>query len=287
VSRKRITQFLAHGTTTIEAKSGYGLSTRDEIRSLEIIKALNDEQPLDLIATFLGAHEVPDTYRDRREEYIRIIKEDMIPQIAERKLAVYCDVFCEEGVFEIEESRDILETAQRHGLKSRLHADELSAFGGAELAAEVNAVCADHLVQISDEGIEAIARKEVIPILLPVTTFFLRKDTYAPARKMIEAGCKVALATDFNPGSSMTQNMQLVWSIGALKMGLLPGELLWATTIVPAKTLGLEKQAGSIEKGKQADLILVDIPDLDYLPYHIGINHVYMTFKNGKIVYQH
>jgi imidazolonepropionase len=286
VSRERISQFLAHGTTTIEAKSGYGLSTNDEIRSLEIIQELNNEQPLDLVPTFLGAHEVPDDYRDRKAEYIKLVKDEMIPKIAEKKLAIYCDVFCEKGVFEIEECRDILLTAQHHGLKIRLHADELSAFGGAELAAELNAVSADHLVHISSEGIRKMAKKRIIPILLPVTTFFLRKDTYAPARDMIEAGCEIALATDFNPGSAMTQNMQLVWSIGALKMGLLPGELLWATTIIPAKSLGLEKKVGSIKKDMQADLVLLDIPDIDYLPYHLGINHVFMTIKKGKIVYE-
>jgi len=285
-TRLRLREFLIHGTTTIEAKSGYGLTTADEIKSLEIIRELNSEQPVEMVPTFLGAHEIPDEYRNNRTDYIRIIKDEMIPQIAEKKLAEYCDVFCEKGVFTIDESRDILLEAHRYGLKSRLHADELHASGGAELAAEINAVTADHLVKISSQGIQKMAARGVIPVLLPVTTFFLRKDEYAPAREMINAGCEIALATDFNPGSSMTQNMQLVWSIAALKMGLLPGELLWATTIMPAKSLAKEHRIGSIERGKQADMVIMDIPNIDYLPYHIGVNHVFMTIKKGKIVYQ-
>jgi imidazolonepropionase len=285
-TRLRLREFLIHGTTTIEAKSGYGLTTTDEIKSLEIIRELNSEQPLEMVPTFLGAHEIPDEYRDNRSEYIQIIKEEMIPRVSGEKLAEYCDVFCEKGVFTIDESREILLEAKRYGLKSRLHADELFAFGGAELAAEINAVTADHLVKISQYGIKKMAEHGVIPVLLPVTTFFLRKDEYAPARDMINAGCEIALATDFNPGSAMTQNMQLVWSIAALKMGLLPGELLWATTIIPAKSIAKEHKIGSIERGKQADLVLMNIPNMDYLPYHLGVNHVFVTIKKGKIAFQ-
>lgn len=286
VTKQRIHTFLEYGTTTIEAKSGYGLTTEDEIKSLEIIAELNRTQNLELIPTFLGAHEVPDAYQNRRSAYIQLVIDDMLPQIAQRKLAKYCDIFCEKGVFNIEESRLILEAASKHGLKARLHADELSPLGGAELAADIGAVSADHLVQVSDEGIWSMAEAGVIPILLPATTFFLRKDHYAPAIKMIEFGCQVALATDFNPGSAMTQNMQLVWSIAALKMGFLPGELLWATTIIPARSLELDRVIGSIEEKKQADFVLLDIPNLDYLPYHIGINHVSMTIKKGKVAYR-
>ena len=285
VSRKRIRPFLEFGVTTIEAKSGYGLSTNDEIKALEIINELNAEQPLDLIPTFLGAHEVPDEYQNNRQAYVDLVCNEMIPLVAERKLAKYCDVFCEEGVFTVEESRKILTTAQKYGLQARIHADELSPFGGAELAAEIGAVTADHLVQISDQGIEALAASGVIPVLLPGTTFFLGKDHYAPARKMIDAGCQVAISTDFNPGSSTTQNFQLMWTIGALKLKMLPEELLWASTYVPAKSLGLQDHLGSIEIGKQADLVVLDIPNLNYLPYHYGINHTVMTIKNGEVVY--
>ena len=285
VSRERIRPFLEFGVTTIEAKSGYGLSTNDEIKALEIINELNAEQPLDLIPTFLGAHEVPDEYQDNRQAYVDLVCNEMIPLVAERKLAKYCDVFCEEGVFTVDESRKILTTAQKYGLQARIHADELSPFGGAELAAEIGAVTADHLVQISDRGIEALAASGVIPVLLPGTTFFLGKDHYAPARKMIEAGCQVAISTDFNPGSSTTQNFQLMWTIGALKLKMLPEELLWASTYIPAKSLGLQDRLGSIETGKQADLVVLDIPNLNYLPYHYGINHTVMTIKNGEVVY--
>lgn len=285
ITKKRISKFFEYGTTTIEAKSGYGLSTADEIKALEIISELNDEQDLAMIPTFLGAHEVPDEYRDDRRAYIRLIIDEMLPQIAEKKLAKYCDVFCEKGVFDLEESREILEAARRYGLGIRIHADELNAFGGGELAAEMRASTADHLVKVSDEGIKKMAKVGVIPVLLPATTFFLRKDEYVPARKMLNEGCQVALATDFNPGSSMTQNMQILWTIGALKLGLLPNELLWATTLVGARSVSLEEKIGTIAKGKQADLILLDIPNLEYLPYHFAINHVKMTIKQGKIVY--
>ncbi len=285
-TRRRLSRFPEYGVTTIEAKSGYGLSLEDEIRSLEIIDELNREQPLEMVATFLGAHEVPDEYQDNRQEYIDLIIKDMLPIVKQKKLARYCDVFCEKGVFTIEESRKILLAAQDLGLSSRIHADELHAFGGAELAGDIKAITADHLIKISEKGIQALADNDVIPILLPGTTFFLGKNEYAPARAMIEAGCQIALATDFNPGSSATQNMQLIWSIAALKMGLLPEEMLWATTIVPARSLNLDDRVGTIEAGKQADLIILDIPNLNYLPYHFGMNHVRKTLKNGEIIYE-
>ena len=286
VTRERLYTFLEYGTTTIEAKSGYGLSQESEIKALEIIADLNQEQDLEMIPTFLGAHEVPDEYRSRREEYIDLIVNKMIPEVAEKKLARYCDVFCEKDVFSLDETRYILQCGLKHQLPGRIHADELSAFGAAELAAEMKAVTADHLVKVSDLGIQKMAEAGVIPVLLPATTFFLRKDDYAPARKFLLAGCDVALATDFNPGSSMTQNMQLVWTIGALKLGMLPGELLWATTVIPAKSLQMEQKIATIEPGKQADLILLDIPNLDYLAYHMGINHVKMTMKKGTVVFK-
>jgi len=281
----RLGVFLEYGTTTIEAKSGYGLSLADELKSLEIVAELNREQPLEMVPTFLGAHEIPDAYRDRREEYIRLVVEEMIPQVARRGLAEYCDVFCEKGVFTVEESRTILEAGQRSGLRSRIHADELHASGGAELAAEIHAVTADHLLKVSEQGITSLLHAGVIAVLLPLTTLFLRKNKFAPARTFIKQGCPVALATDFNPGSSMSQNMQLVWSIAALKMGLFPGELLWSTTLIPARSLNRADQTGSIDRGKQADLIFLNIPNLEYLPYHMGINHVMMTMKKGKIVF--
>jgi imidazolonepropionase len=286
ITKKKTAKFFEYGTTTIEAKSGYGLSLEDEIKSLEIINELNQELELDFIPTFLGAHEVPDEYQNNRDAYIELCKNEMIPLVAEKKLAKYCDVFCEEGVFTVEESREILEEGLKYNLKPRVHADELSPFGGAEMAAEIKAVTADHLVMASVTGIEMMAKANVIPILLPGTTFFLRKDRYAQARKMIDLGCEVAISTDFNPGSSTTQNMQLIWSIAALKMGMLPNELLWASTLTPAKSLNLHRSIGSIEAGKKADLLILDIPNLNYLPYNYGVNNIDYTLKNGKIVYQ-
>lgn len=282
----RIKKFLQFGVTTIEAKSGYGLSTADEIKALEVINELNNEQPLEMIPTFLGAHEIPDEFQQNRRGYIDLLKNEMIPLVAEKNLARYCDVFCEKGVFTVDESREILQAALDNALQLRLHADELSPFGGAELAAELGAKTADHLVRISDQGIKDMAQADVIPVLLPGTTFFLGKDQYAPARRMIEAGCAIALSTDFNPGSSTTQNLQLIWTIAALKMGLLPNEMLWATTLIPARSLDLEDTIGSIEAGKQADLVMLDIPNLDYLAYHYGINHTFMTIKKGRVVFK-
>ncbi|MBN2424312.1 MAG: imidazolonepropionase [Calditrichaceae bacterium] len=286
VTKSRIARFAEYGTTTIEAKSGYGLSLVDEMRSLQIINEINAEQPIEMVPTFLGAHEIPDEYRNQREAYLDLLINEMIPAVKEKELAKYCDVFCEQGVFTVDESRRILKAANAYGLKSRIHADELSSFGGAELAGEIKAVSADHLVKISEQGIRALAENNVIPILLPGTTFFLGKNDYAPARKLIQAGCEIALATDFNPGSSATQNMQLIWTISAIKLGLLPQEILWATTIIPARSLGLAERIGSIEPGKQADLIILDIPNLNYLPYFYGMNHVSKTLKKGEIIYE-
>jgi len=286
LTKARLQTFLLYGTTTIEAKSGYGLSVQGELKALEIIDELNREQPLEMIPTFLGAHEIPDEYRERRNDYINLVIDQMLPQVAEKKLARYCDVFCEKNVFTVEESRHILEAARKLGMAARLHADELNAFGGAELAAELHAHSADHLVKASAEGIRALAAGRVIPVLLPATTFFLRKDSYAPARDMLAAGCEVAVATDFNPGSSMTQNMQFIWTVAALKLSLLPNELLWASTYIPAKSLRMDHKIGSIGKHKQADLILLDIPNLDILPYHMAVNHVVMTIKKGNVVYK-
>ena len=286
VTRERVRLFAEFGVTTIEAKSGYGLSPQDEIKALEIIQELNAEEKIDLVPTFLGAHEIPDEYRDDRQGYIRLLIEDMIPEVAERKLAKYCDVFCEKDVFTVEETRQILLAAKEYGLQARIHADELFPTGGAELAAELGAKTADHLVQISNAGIRAMAEKGTIAVLLPGTTFFLGKDRYAPARKMIDAGCQIAVSTDFNPGSSATQNLQLMWTIAALKMRLLPGELLWATTIIPARSLDLDHEIGSIEPGKNADLVILDVPNLEHIAYHYGVNHTLMTLKRGEVIYK-
>ncbi len=282
----RIRKFLEYGTTTIEAKSGYGLSTADELKSLRILKKLAKLIPITIVPTFLGAHEVPDEYQSNREKYVDLVINEMIPRVAEEKLAIFCDVFCEKNVFTISQSERILRAAKDHGLIPKLHADELHYTGGAELAARVGAISADHLVKISDEGIAAMKNSGVIPVLLPGTTFFLMKNQYAPARKMLDAGLPVALATDFNPGSSFTQNMQLMLTIAALQMKMTPEESIAAATLNAAKSIAQQKKAGSLETGKKADIILLDIPNYHFLPYHYGINHVKMTIRHGKIVHQ-
>ena len=284
VSLERTKKFLEYGTTTIEAKSGYGLSFEDEMKSLRVIKRMNEALPLDLIPTFLGAHEIPDEYRDDKETYIKIIIEEMIPYVAEHKLAKYCDVFCEKDVFELEETERILEAGKKYGLIPRFHADELYPLGGAELAAKVGAVSADHLLQVSDAGILAMKDAGVTPTILPGTAFFIRKPNYAPARKMIDAGCEVALATDFNPGSCYTQNIQFIMSLSCLNMGMLPAEVINATTKNSAKSLGMYNEIGSVEAGKQADFVVMDIPNYQYLVYNYAINHVDAVYKRGKKV---
>ncbi|MFQ5584056.1 MAG: imidazolonepropionase [Calditrichia bacterium] len=283
---RRIRKFLEYGTTTIEAKSGYGLSLIDELKALRVLKKLSQLIPITIVPTFLGAHEVPDEYRNNREKYIEILINEMIPAVAEEKLAVFCDVFCEKNVFSVAESEKILLAATDHGLIPKLHADELHPTGGAELAAKVKAISADHLLMVSQRGIEKMKDAGVIPVLLPGTAFFLGKKEYAPARKMIGSGLPVALATDFNPGSSMTQNMQLILTIAAINMKMIPAELIGAATLNSARAVAMEKEAGSIEPGKKADIILLDIPDYKYLPYHYGINHVKMVIRHGQVVHQ-
>lgn len=282
ISLKRVSQFQKYGTTTIEAKSGYGLSLKDELKSLRVIRRLNAECDIELIPTFLGAHEVPLEYKNRRDAYIDLLLNEMLPRVAEEKLAVYCDVFCETGVFSVDESEKILEAAKKLGLTPRVHADELTPLGGAELAAKVGAASADHLLQISDEGISTLKEAGVTATLLPGTAFFIRKPTYAPARKLIDRGCAVALATDFNPGSSYTQNLQFIMSLACLNMGMLPTEVINATTKNAAKSLGLYNRIGSVEEGKDADFIVCDIPNYKSLVYNYAINHVTATYKKGQ-----
>ncbi|MCK4339365.1 MAG: imidazolonepropionase, partial [Candidatus Cloacimonetes bacterium] len=281
---KRINKMLEMGTTTIEAKSGYGLSTDSEMKMLEAISELNEISEMDIIPTFLGAHEFPEEYKDTPEKYIKILIEEMLPEVWNRKLAKYCDIFCEEHVFNIEQSRKILLEAKKVGFKIRMHADELEPIGGAELSAEIGAISADHLVAISDIGITKMKEANVMPILLPGTTFSLGLKKYAPARKMIEAGLPIALATDFNPGSCHCDSMQTLISIACIEMRLLPSEAIVASTINAAYSLELGDKIGSIEVGKQADILIMDIPSYKYLPYHLGSNCVDKVIKKGKLI---
>lgn len=282
----RIREFSAYGTTTIEAKSGYGLSVADELKSLRVLKKVSQFLPVTIVPTFLGAHEVPDEYRNRREAYIDLIIREMIPAVAEEKLAVFCDVFTEKNVFSVEESERILQAAKDHGLIPKLHADELHPLGGAELAARVEAISADHLLMVSETGMRDMKKAGVVPVLLPGTAFFLGKEKFAPARSMIQEGLPVALATDYNPGSSFTQNMHLIQSLACIYMKMSPAETLWAATLNAARAIGMEKQTGSLETGKYADIMLMEVPNYQYIPYHYGMNHLKMTIRQGEMVYR-
>lgn len=278
----RMERFLSCGTTTIDAKSGYGLNLPDEMKMLRVIRALGRIQPLELIPTFLGAHEIPPEYQGRKNEYVKLITEQMIPKVLDDKLAEFCDIFCEKGVFEIEESRYILDFARKHGLKIKLHADEFAPLGGAELAAELGAISADHLMAVSDKGIRAMKEKGVIAVLLPGTTFALGLKNYAPARKIIDNGNPVALATDFNPGTCFCESLPAIMNIACTQMKMTPAETLSAVTINAAWAIGRGEALGSIEAGKQADIVIWDAPSYKHIPYHFGVNLVSAVIKKGK-----
>lgn len=282
--RRRMDIMLAYGTTTAEAKSGYGLTLEDEIKQLRAIRRASAEHPVDLVPTLLAAHEVPVEYRQQRERYLDLICEEIVPATAEQGLARFCDVFCEHGVFSAEESRRVLEAGARYGLAPRLHADEFVDSGGAELAAALGAFSADHLMAVSEAGIEALTRSGVTAVLLPGTSFFLMKKHYAPARRLIEAGVPVALATDCNPGSSHTESMPMVFVLAVLQLGLSIEESLTAATLNSACSLGLGAEIGSVETGKRADLVLLDAPNVLHLAYHYGINPVAAVVKGGRVV---
>ena len=281
---ERVNFFLGHGTSTIEAKSGYGLTTEDELKSLRVIKRLNEASPLEIIPTFMGAHAFPPEYQSNQPKYIDLICEEMIPAVAEEKLAEYCDVFCEDGYFSIKDSRRILETAIKFGLTPRLHADEFKDSGAAELAAEVGAVSADHLMAVSDKGIQSMADAGVIATLLPGTTLFLGKTGYAPGRKIIDFGCDVALATDFNPGSCTIQSMPLIISLATLYCGLTIEEAFKAATWNGAKVIGREHQIGVVAKNYQADLLFWELSSIDEIPYWMGSDRILNVMKAGELL---
>ncbi|MFH1231927.1 MAG: imidazolonepropionase [Planctomycetota bacterium] len=285
-AQKYLKRFLSCGTTTIEAKSGYGLTTNDEIKILEVIKELSGK-PIypDMVATFLGAHEIPDEFKDNKTAYVNLIKTEMIPLVTRKRLAEFCDVFCEKGVFEIDESRQILKSAVNHKLGIKLHADEFTRLGGAELAAEMNATSADHLMFASDKGLTKMKEKGVIAVLLPGTTFMLGLKTYAPARKMIDMGIPVALATDFNPGTSMTESLPIIMTIACVMMKMTPAEVLTATTINAAYAVKREKLIGSLDVNKQADIVIWDTPSYKHIAYHFGVNLIDTVIKKGIVSY--
>ena len=270
------------GITTCEAKSGYGLDTETELKQLRVVRTLNKTQPVELVPTFLGAHALPAEYKEDREGYIRLLTEEMIPQVAKEGLAEYCDVFCETGVFTAEESETILRAGQAHGLKAKIHADEIDAIGGSELAGKLGAVSAEHLIAATDSGIQAMARGGTVAVLLPATSLYLGKP-FAPARAMVDAGLPVATATDFNPGSCPSFNLQFVMNLACWGCKLTPAEALTAVTLNAAAAVGRADRLGTIEPGKQADLLLWNTDNLDYLFYRFGENLVKTVIKKGKV----
>lgn len=284
LARRRLDRLLGFGVTTVEVKSGYGLTLTDELKCLEAVAELNGEGPLELIPTFLGAHAVPPEYAADGASYIRLLLDDMLPEIARCGLARFCDVFCETGVFSLEESAAILRRARLLGLDLKLHADELTPLGGAVLAANLDAVSADHLLCITEEGISALAGARTVATLLPGTAFFLRMK-YAPARRLIERGVTVALASDCNPGTCPSENLPLVGTLACVQMGLLPAEALVGLTLNAAAALGCSDRIGSLAVGKQADLVVHDVSDYRQLFYHFGISHVWRVFKRGRLVH--
>ena len=275
-------EMLSYGTTTCEAKSGYGLTPDEELKQLRAIRALNAEHPIDLVATFMGAHAVPKEFKENRAAYIRLLCEEMIPAVASEHLAEFCDVFCETGVFSPEESEQILNCGKQYGLIPKIHADEIDPIGGSQLAGRIGAISAEHLIVCPDEGIAAMAKSGTVACLLPATSLYLGA-AFAPARKMVEAGVPVAIASDFNPGSCPCLNMQLVMNLGCLRYRLTPEEALTAVTLNGAAAIGKAEFIGSLEIGKQADLVLWDAEDLNYIFYRMGSNLVHAVIKNGII----
>ena len=282
--RKYLDQMLAQGTTTAEVKSGYGLTTADEVKILAAVRELDHSHPVDLVPTFLGAHAIPVEYKANPDEFVRLVIEEMLPAVAREGLAEFCDVFCEKGVFTVEQSRQILLAARRLGLRPKLHADEIVSLGGAELAVELGAVSADHLMAVSAEGIRQLAESETVAVILPATTFCLMGEQYAPARSMIEQGVAVALASDFNPGSSPVNSMQIVMGLACRQLKMMPAEVISAVTINSAHALGRAARVGSLEVGKQADLVIFDASDYRYLMYRFGTNLAMTVIKSGQVV---
>lgn len=281
----RLNRMVSEGVTTIEAKSGYGLDKESEIKLLEAIDELNKRHPIDMIPTFLGAHEYPPEYKNDHAGYIRLLTEELLPLVKERNLARFCDIFTEKGVFSVEESRVIMSRARELGFELKFHADEMTDLGGASLAAELGAVSADHLMFISDKGIADMAGAGTAAVLLPGTSFFLMMNNYAPARKMINQDVPVALATDFNPGSSHTQSMSMIITLACLNLKMTIEEAISAATLNAAYAIGLDGDRGSIEVGKLADMTIFDFKDYHDLVYNWGVSHVEKVIKKGKVVF--
>ncbi|XTR38270.1 imidazolonepropionase [Paraclostridium tenue] len=282
-ARKSLDRMLEFGVTTVEAKSGYGLELDTEIKQLKVAKKLGKDHPINLIHTFLGAHAIPLEYKEDPEKFVDIIINDMMPKVKELELAEFCDVFCEDSVFNINQTRKIFKKAKELGYKLKIHADEIVSLGGAELSAEVGCVSADHLMAASDEGIRLMAQKNVVANILPATSFNLNKE-YANVRKMIDINLAVSLSSDYNPGSCPSENLQFVMQLGCLGLKMTPNEVLSAVTINAACAIDRQDCIGSIDIGKDADLVIFDSPNVEYLMYHFGINHTYRVYKCGELV---
>jgi len=281
---RRLDSFLAHGVTTVEGKSGYGMDLETELKQLRVMKKLQNQHPIDLVPTFMGAHAVPPEYKGREDEFVDHLINDMLPVVAKEKLAEFNDVFCEKGVYTPEQSERILEAGKRLGLIPKIHADEIVPYGGAELAAKVGAISAEHLLKASDEGIKAMAKSSTIACLLPATALYLR-EAAAAGRKMIDEGVAVAISTDCNPGSSPTTSMPLVMNLACILMRLTPAEALTAATYNAAHAINRHEQVGSLEVGKQADFVLWNVKNYQELQYLFGVNHVKAVWKKGvKVV---
>lgn len=281
---KRLNSMLSFGVTTVEGKSGYGLDFDTEIKQLEVMGELDKAHPVDVIRTFMGAHAVPAEFSGRGDDYIGYLIESVLPYVADKKLAEFCDVFCEDNVFSVEQSRKLLAKAKDMGLSLKIHADEIVQLGGAELAAELGAVSADHLLQASDAGIRAMAESSVVSTLLPCTAFSL-KESFAKGREMIDRGCAVALATDFNPGSCFTESTALVFALACIQMNLSIEEAITALTINGAAAVNRAAEIGSIDTGKKADIIILEFPSYKFIPYHVGVSTVEKVIKCGKLVF--
>lgn len=283
-SYKLLDYMLDHGVTTVEAKSGYGLDWETEKRQLEVVQKLHEDHPIDLVSTFMAAHAIPEEYKGNNQAYLDLIIETMLPRVKEENLAEFCDIFCEQGVFTVEEARSLLTKAKDMGFKLRIHADEIKSIGGVDLAAELGTVSAEHLMVITDQGIDKLSQAKVIGNLLPATTFSLMEDTYAPARKMLDKGMAITLSTDSNPGSCPTANLQFVMQLGSFMMRLTPIEILNAVTINAAYSVDRQTRIGSFHPGKDADITIFDAPNIDFLFYFFATNLTDQVYKKGLCV---
>ena len=275
---------LINGVTTVEAKSGYGLDLESELKCLEVNRKLEENHPIDVVSTYMGAHSTPPEFKDNTDGYIDFMIHDVMPKVKEARLAEFCDAFCEEGIFSLAQTERVLQVAKNIGFRLKLHADEIVPFKGAELAAKMGCISAEHLMAISDDGIKALAKSGTVAVLLPATSFFLMSSIYAPAKKMLQEGVRVAIATDYNPGSCPTENIQMAMWVACFKMGLTPKDIIRAVTINAAYAIGREKTVGSLEVGKKADILVFDAPNLEYIFYRFGCNLLSEVWKDGRIV---